>query len=276
MRVWAQSGDILGYVEHFGLRNREKKPEYLHKNGGTIHYRYNSQGKVCEITDQEGLKEWFSYDREGRQVLSIDRLGNRVETEYNIVGNPVRRVSCDRHGKNRDVRTWKYDSLGYLKEAVGGGFRYRYEYRPDGKLLRKEASGYTVLCYTYYPDGSVKTMTDGSGRVLFYEYDYGGRLLSVSDGAGEIVGYRHTPGGKVKEIRHRNGVRTAYEYDTEGNITRLLTETRDGGTICDLRYGYDLNGNRTAKSGTMLLPDHPGGVSSRSGISVTTMTGWAV
>ena len=31
--------------------------------------------------------------------------------------------------------------------------------------------------------------------------------------------------------------------------------------ICDLRYAYDLNGNQTAKSGTMLLPGHPGGVS---------------
>ena len=151
--------------------------------------------------------------------------------------------------------------LGYLKEAVGGGFRYHYEHRPDGKLLCKEVSGHAVLRYTYHPDGNVKTMTDGSGRVLFYGYDHGGRLISVADEAGEIVGYCHTPGGKVKEIRHRNGVRTAYEYDTEGNIIHLLTETRDGGTICDLRYAYDLNGNRTAKSGTMLLPGHPGGVS---------------
>ena len=130
-----------------------------------------------------------------------------------------------------------------------------------GKLLCKEVSGHAVLRYTYHPDGNVKTMTDGSGRVLFYGYDHGGRLISVADEAGEIVGYCHTPGGKVKEIRHRNGVRTAYEYDTEGNIIRLLTETRDGGTICDLRYAYDLNGDRTAKKGTMLLPDHPGGLS---------------
>ena len=207
------------------------------------------------------MKERFYYDREGRQILSIDRLGNRVETEYNIDGNPVRRVSCDKHGEHRDVRTWRYDCLGYLKEAVGGGFRYHYEHRPDGKLLCKEVSGHAVLRYTYHPDGNVKTMTDGSGRVLFYGYDHGGRLISVADEAGEIVGYCHTPGGKVKEIRHRNGVRTAYEYDTEGNIIHLLTETRDGGTICDLRYAYDLNGNRTAKSGTMLLPGHPGGVS---------------
>ena len=257
MKIQAADGGVEGYTyDHAG-----NITSTTDANGGTIYYRYNSQGKVCEITDQEGLQERFYYDREGRQILSIDRLGNRVETEYNIDGNPVRRVSCDRHGKNRDVRIWKYDCLGYLKEAVGGGFHYRYEYRPDGKLLCKEVSGHAALRYTYHPDGNVKTMTDGNGRVLSYGYDRRGRLISVSDGDGEIVGYCHTPGGKVKEIRHRNGVRTAYEYDTEGNIIRLLTETRDGGIICDLRYAYDLNGNRTAKSGTMLLPGHPGGVS---------------
>lgn len=257
MKIQAADDGVEGYTyDHAG-----NITSTTDANGGTIYYRYNSQGKVCEITDQEGLKERFYYDREGRQILSIDRLGNRVETEYNIDGNPVRRVSCDKHGEHRDVRTWRYDCLGYLKEAVGGGFRYHYEHRPDGKLLCKEVSGHAVLRYTYHPDGNVKTMTDGSGRVLFYGYDHGGRLISVADEAGEIVGYCHTPGGKVKEIRHRNGVRTAYEYDTEGNIIHLLTETRDGGTICDLRYAYDLNGNRTAKSGTMLLPGHPGGVS---------------
>ena len=65
----------------------------------------------------------------------------------------------------------------------------------------------------------------------------------------------------MKEIRHRNGVRTVCEYDTEGNILRLRTETGDGETICDLRYAYDLNGNRTVRTGTLDLPDRCGGIS---------------
>ena len=159
------------------------------------------------------------------------------------------------------MQTWEYDCLGYVKRAVGGGFSYRYEYRPDGKLLWKESSGRTVLRYTYFPDGSVKTMTDGSGKTLSYGYDQAGRLISVADEKGEIAGYTRTPGGKVKEIRHRNGVRTVYRYDTEGNILRLRTETGEGETICDLQYAYDLNGNRTARTGTLDLPDHRGGIS---------------
>ena len=38
----------------------------------SITYRYNSQGKVCEIIDQEGKSETFRYDKEGRMVLHID------------------------------------------------------------------------------------------------------------------------------------------------------------------------------------------------------------
>ena len=133
-KIRAADGGVEGYTyDHAG-----NITSTTDANGGTIHYRYNSQGKVCTITDQDGLEEHFCYDREGRQILSIDRLGNRVETEYDIDGNPVRRVSCDKHGEHRDVRTWRYDCLGYLKEAVGGGFRYRYEYRRMGSSCARK------------------------------------------------------------------------------------------------------------------------------------------
>lgn len=228
-------------------------------NGGVITYRYNSQGKVCEILDQEGKRQQYFYDKEGHPVLSIDRLGNRVETEYNVDGNPVREISCDKDGDRREIRTWLYDSLGHLKESVGGGFRYQYRYLPDGKLLEKASNGKPVLAYTYYPDGSIKTMTDVTGKPLAYRYDETGRLSSIRDYMHqEIVGYSHTPGGKLQEIRHQSGVRTTFLYDKEGNITRLTTRSKEGRTICDLQYEYDLNGNRTAKKGSMVLPEKTG------------------
>ncbi len=190
------------------------------------------------------MGEWSGFSGTGTGTASSEKLAN-------IVGEIL----------DKQVDVIGEDPI--LRQAIGGGFRYRYEYRPDGKLLCKGASGHAVLRYTYHPDGSVKTMADGRGRILSYGYDHGGRLTSVADEAGEMVSYRHTPGGKVKEIRHRNGVRTAYEYDTEGNLIRLLTEARDGETICDLRYEYDRNGNRTAKAGTMILPDNSGGLSAQ-------------
>lgn len=222
-------------------------------NGGVITYRYNSQGKVCEITDQEGNSETFRYDREGRMVLHVDRNGSEVRTTYNVDGNPVLETGTDRNGGNRVTRSFEYDASGNVRKAVAGGFCYTYEYRPDGKLLKKSASGRTILSCSYHADGSLESLTDASGKPVFYEYDWRGNLSGVRDENGDMLAaYAHTPGGKLKEIRHGNGIRTGYAYDTDGNLIHLHMERTDGEILADLYYSHDLNGNRTLKSGSRI------------------------
>ena len=224
-------------------------------NGGVITYRYNSQGKVCEIIDQEGNSETFRYDREGRRILHVDRIGNQVRTTYNVDGRPVLERACDHMGENEVSRSWEYDGIGNIKKAVAGGICYTYEYRPDGKLIKKSSSGQTLISCTYHEDKSLKSLTDVSGKTVHYGYDSLGRLECICDDKGEeIVRYGHTAGGKLKEIRHGNGMHTAYEYDTDDNIIRLTLKNEKGIVFSDFRYEYDLNGNRILKSGSCLLP----------------------
>ncbi|MEY8356558.1 RHS repeat-associated core domain-containing protein [Lachnospiraceae bacterium 54-53] len=228
-------------------------------NGGVITYRCNSQGKVCEIIDQDGNSEIFRYDREGRRVLHLDRNGNQVKTSYNVDGNPVLEIGCDSEGRNPVTRSWEYDTYGLRKKAVAGGFCYSYEYRPDGKLIRKSSSGRTLIACTYFPDGSVKTLTDVTGKTLHYGYDWRGNLKNIRDDEGnEIVRYGHRPDGRLETITHHNGVNTVYEYDTDGNISRLAAHSGEDRLLFDFRYEYDLNGNRTAKAGVKLLPEAGG------------------
>ena len=222
-------------------------------NGGVITYRYNSQGEVCEIIDQEGNSETFRYDREGRMTLRTDRNGNRVRTSYNVDGEPVTETGTDADGGKTVTRIWEYDTWGHVKKAVAGGFCYTYEYRADGKLVKKSASGRTLVSCTYFPDGSLESLTDASGKPVYYEYDWRGKLSGVKDEkGGMLVQYAHTPGGKLKEIRHGNGLHTLYEYDTDGNIIRLRLEKADGETVSDWKYEYDLDGNRTLKMGCFM------------------------
>ena len=186
-------------------------------------------------------------------VLHVDRNGNEVRTTYNVDGNPVLETGTDRNGENRVTRSFEYDASGNVRKAVAGGFCYTYEYRPDGKLLKKSASGRTILSCSYHADGSLESLTDASGKPVFYEYDWRGNLSAVKDGNGETLAeYAHTAGGKVKEIRHGNGLCTRYEYDTDGNMIHLHLQRENGETISDLRYEYDLNGNRTLKSGSRI------------------------
>ncbi|MCC3399591.1 RHS repeat protein, partial [Clostridiales bacterium AHG0011] len=224
-------------------------------NGGVITYRYNSQGKVCEIIDQEGNHETFRYDREGRRILHVDRIGNQVRTTYNVDGRPVLERACDHMGENEVSRSWEYDGIGNVRKAVAGGFCYTYEYRPDGKLIKKSSSGRTLISCTYHADKNLKSLTDVSGKTVHYGYDSLGRLERICDDNGdEIVRYGHTAGGKLKEIRHGNGIHTAYEYDTDDNIIRLTLKNEKGIVFSDFRYEYDLNGNRILKSGSCILP----------------------
>ncbi len=223
-------------------------------NGGVINYRYNSQGKVCEIIDQDGRSEIFRYDREGRKILHIDRNQNQVRTVYNVDGNPVMETGCDQEGKNPVTRSWEYDSFGLRKKAIADGFCYTYEYRPDGKLMKKNSCGKTLISCTYGKDGSLKTMTDVTGKRLHYGYDWRGKLSSIKDDEGrEIVRYSHRKDGRLETITHLSGIKTLYEYDTDGNISRLATFLSESNPLFDYRYEYDLNGNRTAKEGVCVM-----------------------
>ena len=187
-------------------------------------------------------------------VLHVDRNGNEVRTTYNVDGNPVLETGTDQNGENRVTRSFEYDASGNVRKAVAGGFCYTYEYRPDGKLLKKSASGRTLVSCTYFSDGSLESLTDASGKPVFYEYDWRGNLSAVKDGNGEtLAAYAHTPGGRLKEIRHGNGLCTRYEYDTDGNMIHLHFQRENGETISDLWYEYDLNGNRTLKTGKCIL-----------------------
>ena len=222
-------------------------------NGNTITYRFNSQGNVCEVIDQDGNSDQFYYDREGRQVLHINRNGEEVRTTYNVDGNPVLEIGKNQDGETVVTRSWDYDSLGRVSNAKSGNFIYSYEYQADGKLRKKTSSGKTLLACTYYADGSLRSLTDNFGKTSHYFYDYKGNLSSIEDDDGVVlVQYQHTLDGRLKEIQYQNGIHTTYDYDTDGNISRLSTLTKEKNPLCDFTYEYDLNGNRIAKVGASL------------------------
>ena len=223
-------------------------------NGNTIRYAYNSQGEVCSITDQSGNTETFRYDKEGREIRHTDRTGPVTETKYNVYGKPVLQVCTDKRGNRQIMGTWEYDSFGQLKKSVSGGFCYTYVYRPDGKLLNKWSSGWKVLSCTYYRDGSLKSQTDMSGKTLYYAYDGDGRLKCLKEDTGTILTeYRYTAAGRIREITTKGGVKTSYIYDEDGNISRLtISDGTEEGLLYDAFMLYDLNGNRTGKTGSRL------------------------
>lgn len=224
--------------------------------GGVISYAYNSRGQISAITDQGGDTETFRYDKEGRQVQHTDRNGTVTETKYNVYGQPVLQACTDKKGNRQVMGTWEYDDFGQLKKSVAGGFCYTYSYRPDGRLLKKWSSGKLAVSCAYYRDGSLKSLTDISGKTVYYGYDGQGRLTSLTDGAGKLlIGYTYTASGRLKEIQTQNGFVASYEYDDDGNLSHLRIGSGEDSLLYDAFLSYDLNGNRTGKSGVRLGVD---------------------
>lgn len=106
-------------------------------NGNSVRYQYNSLGKVRKRTDQLGYVEEFQYDGEGNIRLYVDRNGNRVYRIYNVFGNLVYEKAEDQEGKNPVITTFRYDSLGRIRQAVCDGHSYEYIYNDQGLLNRE-------------------------------------------------------------------------------------------------------------------------------------------
>ncbi len=127
-------------------------------------------------------------------------------------------------------------------------------------------------------DGSLKSRTDVSGKILYYTYDEDGRLKYLRDSADGInsrdnvvtgdksaldcsmvcgghilTEYHYTDVGRIKEIITKNGIRISYAYDEDGNVSRLIIgDGTEEGLLYDAFMLYDLNGNRTGKTGSRL------------------------
>ena len=221
-------------------------------NGNSVQYQYNSFGKVRKRTDQLGYVEEFRYDGEGNLRLYVDRNGDRVCRTYNVFGNLVYEKAEDSEGRDPVITTFRYDSLGRIRQAVCDGHSYEYIYNDQGLLKEKRSSGKCLISYEYDKAGQITKMTNPAGTETAYEYDLMGRTSRIFNGQGMEVRYRYDSQDRIREITYGNHVVTEYDYDGDGNVSRLET-TAGEDILFSFCYEYDGNGNRTAKYGEQAM-----------------------
>lgn len=133
--------------------------------------------KLKEIVDQNGEKETYTYDSQGRMAGHTNR--NRVHTTYGYtIDNQVRYKKAEQseaEGTSIEKRrnrkktpsltyTYSYNSLGQMTEASGGGVVYNYIYTPSGNITDKLVNGSKALSYSYTSGGRVAGITDKTGK----------------------------------------------------------------------------------------------------------------
>ena len=121
--------------------------------GHTTAYTYDGRSNLTAIIDPMGGRETYLYDKEGRLSEKTDRNGITTSYGFNIYGAPLyRRV---KNGTAGDF--YEYTPEGLLRSAIsqsetGGGMRYSYAYDAMNRVIRKAASGRTLLTFIVTSD----------------------------------------------------------------------------------------------------------------------------
>ncbi len=219
---------------------------FTQRNGETICYRYDEQGRHVGTIYPDGAEETYSYDERCQRIGMTDACGNRFARKYSeqgdllFVENPI-----------HDRETYTYDENHHLLKTLhADGASVIYEYDASGnKVSMTDPEGVRVYYlysgkqmtgiraadesetrFEYNAKGLVSKTVGPNGETEQFEYDGTGKLIRWTDPLGYETRYEYDGCDRLIREINANGLNKRYTYDYYGHIQTLqdfdgLTET---------------------------------------------------
>jgi RHS repeat-associated protein len=244
----------------------------------TITYTYFANGSRKSITDPGGVTTSYTYDGQNRLAAATTDAGT---THYTYYPDGLGRETIYPNGVRATRHYDRADRLTSLVNANGSTLisSYNYTYDAEGNRLSQvetnggapETTGYTydtfnrLLSVSYPIDTTFPT-----GRVVTYEYDsVGNRVRETErDGTGVVIADKKGTFDGINRLTQLDDVldasrSTAFGYDSNGNqtaktvggvTTKYLYDSRDKMIETQFatggtRFQYDFDGRRSKKIG---------------------------
>ncbi|RZL01571.1 MAG: hypothetical protein EOP36_11020 [Rubrivivax sp.] len=163
------------------------------------------------------------YDRLGRQVQTVDRMGAVTSTTYDAFDRVL--TTTDGLGK---ATTYEYDDT-YLSQTIT---------TPEG----------IITTTTRNQDGLVTAVTDGRSTTTLYNYNHDGQLTSTSvTGSGAFTpisssSVAYDQAGRVFETKDARGTITRTTYDAASRVLKRVVDPDGTGLKITSEYRYDAKG----------------------------------
>ncbi|RDI99307.1 hypothetical protein DVT68_00110 [Dyella solisilvae] len=175
---------------------------------------------MATITDQRVTH--YAYDAAGRQVYTVDALGDVTETRYDGDG----RVTWTLQYANAIATPsdWSVSSIAVAVQAANPsssqtrGVGKVYDAFGNVTQTLDTLSSTPVATYTYNVDGRKATYTNRDGETWSYQYDYDGRLSYETSPPVAVASYSSAG---VYLGTTQQSITTYYDYDSSGNLDQV-------------------------------------------------------
>jgi RHS repeat-associated protein len=213
--------------------------------GGSRHTDYYGDGSLKQITDEVGIKTYFTYNGAGYVVsVTKDYNGSQaVRYDYSYDLNfPSRLTSAIPHNVTTGLvdpswQGWRYDYYQAGSPTPGALYRI-YRVERDGSTLD------TMASYIYDSHGRAISIANADGAATDYAYDGQGNLISVTrpanndEGLRPVTSYGYDPLGRIVAVTDPMGSEMSYDYDAVGRVTNLTLTPPAPSSATDLTFTY--------------------------------------
>ncbi|NUW43297.1 RHS repeat-associated core domain-containing protein [Nonomuraea rhodomycinica] len=222
--------------------------------GNATFITYNSLGLTESVLEPSTVahpsladRTWTTlYDAAGNPVTSLIPGGVRVDRVFDELSRLVKESGTGAEAATED-KTFGYDPVGRLIAANDLTFTLN----DRGLLLKSAGPGGDLNVYAYDANNRLIQRVDAAGASTF-AWDDADRLTQAVDPvSATTIDYGYDKANRLTSMAYgASGTRRSYTYDAMNRLTKDQLTTSAGGAIASLEYGYDRDGNMTAKTTT--------------------------
>jgi RHS repeat-associated protein len=192
----------------------------------TVTYIYDTQGRMTGVTDVRGNTTAYEYDSKQRLTKTTDPRGGETKLTYDAEGTSVKTMTAADGGVTEYGSSWdSTKKLFYSKvtgPATAAGRRVEdYSHDRAGDLVKYEVNGRTETEIKRDPSTRTETRTNARGFATTYTRDEYEQVTQIMypDGVKASTSYEPRMLNPIEDTDEL-GVKTRYEYDAKGNLTK--------------------------------------------------------
>ncbi|MFI1593778.1 DUF6531 domain-containing protein [Streptomyces venezuelae] len=262
--VWDGEGNLLEHRDGAGRLTRFDTGAFdlpagrTGPGGESYRFTYDTEMRLVQVADPQGLRWSYVYDEAGRLVSETDFNGRTLTYVHDSAGRLSARtnaggetVSFTRDAMGRTIAqttadgttTYAYDAAGRLIHANNGPVDLRLERNVLGHVTTEDING-RLTAYTYDALGRRTARRTPGGHVSEWSFDDADRPCLLSS-AGRTLAFDHDPMGREVTRRHSDVYTLTQFWDS---ADRLIGQTAtahpegSGRLLQERTYTYQQDG----------------------------------